>query len=175
MFQESVTLVLKHADISTDTTLDSVSNNVGSWSNGKQKTSWRINLRNLLGDHYGDNELFVLRLNQLAYAQANYPNDATIDQQLIVNISGLRFQNSTYSAITGNNSDRNQLVILNMATTGGTIDYSPNIAMCNFTIAGEYVTITIELLRTIDNQPVQYNLTKFPHMVYQFDIYAVKK
>lgn len=174
MFQESVTLVLKHADISTNITLDSVTNNVGSWSKGKQKTSWRLNLRNLLGDQYRDNELFVLRLNQMAYAQANFPNNV-IDQQLIVNISGLRFNNSTYSVITGNNSDRNQLVLLNMGTSGDTINYSPNIAMCNFTIAGEYVTITIELLRTIDNQPAQYNVAMFPHMVYQFDIYAVKK
>ena len=174
MFQESVTLVLKHADISTDTTLDSISNNVGSWSNGKQKTSWRINFRNLLGEQYRDNDLYVLRLNQLAYAQANFPN-ANADRQIIVNISGLRFQNSTYSVSSGNNTDRNQLVILNMATTSTTIDYSPNIAMCNFTISGEYVTITIELLRTIDNQPAQYNLEKFPHMVYQFDIYSVKK
>jgi hypothetical protein len=110
----------------------------------------------------------------LAYAQANFPN-ANADRQIIVNISGLRFQNSTYSVSSGNNTDRNQLVILNMATTSTTIDYSPNIAMCNFTISGEYVTITIELLRTIDNQPAQYNLEKFPHMVYQFDIYSVKK
>ena len=174
MFQESVTLVLKHADISTNTTLDNITNNIGRWSNGKQTTSWRINFRNLLGEQYRENDLYVLRLNQLAYSQDNFPNNA-IDQQLIVNISGLRFQNSSYSVITGNNSDRNQLVILNMATTGGTIDYSPNIAMCNFTISGEYATITIELLRTIDNQPAQYNVAKFPHMVYQFDIYAVKK
>ena len=160
MFQESVTLVLKHADISTDTTLASVSNSIGSWSNGKQKTSWR------------DNDLFTLRLNQVAYAQANFPNDV-IDQQVIVNISGLRFKNSTYSVSSGNNTQTNQLLILNIATTGATVDYSPNIAMCNFTISGEYVTITIELLRTIDNQPPQYNLATFPHMVYNFDIYAV--
>jgi hypothetical protein len=172
MFQESVTLVLKHADISTDTTLASVSNSIGSWSNGKQKTSWRVNLRNLLGDQFRDNDLFTLRLNQVAYAQANFPNDV-IDQQVIVNISGLRFKNSTYSVSSGNNTQTNQLLILNIATTGATVDYSPNIAMCNFTISGEYVTITIELLRTIDNQPPQYNLATFPHMVYNFDIYAV--
>jgi hypothetical protein len=175
MFQESVTLVLKHADISTDTTLDNVSNNVGSWSNGKQTTSWRVNFRNLLGENYRENDLYVLRLNQLSYAQANFPN-AVADRQVIVNISGLRFQNSTYSVSSGNNTDRNQLVLVNMATASTTLDYSPNIAICNFRISGEYVTITIELLRTIDNQPAQYGASdKFPHMVYQFDIYAVKK
>jgi len=175
MFQESVTLVLKHADISTDKTLDNVSNNVGSWSNGKQSTSWRVNLRNLLGEQYRENELYVLRLNQLSYAQANFPN-AVEDRQVIVNISGLRFQNSTYSVSSGNNTDRNQLVIVNMATTSTTVDYSPNIAMCNFKISSEHVTITIELLRTIDNQPAQYSVNDmFPHMVYQFDIYQVKK
>ena len=110
----------------------------------------------------------------MAYAQANFPN-AVIDQQVIINISGLQFKNSTYSVRSGNNTQTNQLVTLNMATTRGTVDYSPNIAMCNFTISGEYVAITIELLRTIDNQPAQCTATKFPHMVYNFDIYGVNK
>jgi hypothetical protein len=84
MFQETVSLILKHSDISTITELSSISNNVGSWSNGKGKTSWRINLRNVLGaDMYDNNEMFILRLNQIAYATANFPV-ASKDQQLII-------------------------------------------------------------------------------------------
>jgi K+-transporting ATPase A subunit len=49
MFLETVSLILKHSDISTTTTLDSASSNNGSWSNGKQKTTWWFNIRSLLG------------------------------------------------------------------------------------------------------------------------------
>ena len=42
MFNETVSLILKHADINTDTTLDSVSNSVGSWSNEKQSSDAQI-------------------------------------------------------------------------------------------------------------------------------------
>ena len=74
MFQETCSLVLKHSDISTDTTLATVFNSIGSWSNGKQSTTWRINLKKLLGPAmYDNNDMFVLRLNQIANASAGFP------------------------------------------------------------------------------------------------------
>jgi hypothetical protein len=66
MFLKTVSFSnLKHSEISTVTTTDSVSSNVGYWSNGKQKTTWNFNMRNLLGDKmYDANDMFfVLRLN----------------------------------------------------------------------------------------------------------------
>jgi hypothetical protein len=66
MFLESVSLVLKHSDISTALNTNPTANNVGTWSNGKQSTTWRFNMRHLLGDLYDEHDLFVLRLNQIS-------------------------------------------------------------------------------------------------------------
>jgi hypothetical protein len=174
MFQETVSLILKHSDISL-TSVNAVSNSVGSWSNGRQKTTFKVNLRRLLGNViYNDNEIFVLRLNQLAYATADFPNTA-IDQQLIVRVSGLNFINSTYNVVNQNAASYNQMVLVNMDTSASVVNYSPNIAMCNFGKSGENVEITIELVRTIDNLPAVWGVDFFPNCVYSFDIYGVKK
>jgi hypothetical protein len=176
MFQETISLILKHSDISTNKDLDSISNGVGSWSNGKQKTTWRVNLRNLMSNKiYDENDTFVLRLNQLSYATSAFPVTPA-DQQLIVNVSGLNFLNATYNVKTGNRSLAHQMLVLNMAVEADVIEYSPNIAIANFGKATDNVEITIELLRTIDNAvPMYYSPNRFPHMVYSFDIYPVKK
>ena len=175
MFQETVTLVLKHADISTDTTLASVSNSVGSWENGKQKTTFNVNLRKLLGNEmYDNNDLFVLRLNQFAYLTANFPA-SVYDNQLIFKMTGLNFRNSTYNQKTGNNTGRYQMMIMNLTTSSSqTISFSPNISMCNFMTSNEDVQITIELFRSFSDLAAQYGTEKFPHMCYSFDIYPVK-
>jgi hypothetical protein len=174
MFQETVSLILKHSDISL-TSVSAISNNIGSWSNGRQSTTWKVNLRKLLGNEiYNDNDIFVLRLNQLAYGTADFPNTA-IDQQLIIRVSGLNFINSSYNVASGNAGSYNQLVLVNMATSANVINYSPNIAMCNFGKSGENVEFTIELIRTIDNLPAVWGVNFFPNCVYSFDIYPVKK
>jgi hypothetical protein len=174
MFQETVSLILKHSDISL-TSVSEVSNTIGSWSNGRQKSTWIVNLRRLLSNViYNDNDVFVLRLNQLAYATAAFPNTA-IDQQLIVRVSGLNFINSSYNVATGNAASYNQMVLVNMDTSASVVNYSPNIGMCNFGKSGENVEITIELVRTIDNKPAVWGVDFFPNCVYSFDIYPVKK
>jgi hypothetical protein len=175
MFLETVSLVLKHSDISTSTTSITASSNNGSWSNGKQSTTWRLNMRNLLGNKmYDENDMFILRLNQFSYASANFPLSAK-DQQNIITLSGLNFINSTYNVSTGNKSSQHQMLLTNMSTAGAVENYSPNIAMCNFGKSQDNIELTIELIRTIDNLPAQYGAVQFPHCVYSFDIYPVKK
>jgi hypothetical protein len=175
MFLETVSLILKHSDISTSTTSDSVSNNVGSWSNGKQKTAFNFNLRDLLGNKmYDENDMFVLRLNQLSYSSANFPLTPK-DQQLVVTLSGLNFINSTYNVATGNSGSKQQMLLINMATAGAVESFSPNIAMCNFGKSSDNITLTIELIRTIDGLAGQYGASTYPHCVYSLDIYPVQK
>jgi hypothetical protein len=174
MFLESVSLLLKHSDISTSTTAVSANSQNGKWENGRQKTTWRINMKNLLGNEiYNNNDMFVLRLNQLSYSATNFPLSLK-DQQLIITLSGLNFSNSTYDVKSGNNNNKQQLVLLNMSTNAYVESYSPNIAMCNFTKSEDSVEITIELKRTIDNLSAENGVTIFPSMVYQFDIYSAK-
>jgi hypothetical protein len=89
MFLETVSLVLKHSDIAPATNTYPSATNAGVWSNGKQKTTFNFNLRNMLGSEmYDNNELFVLRLNQLSYAPIDFPL-APQDQQVVVTLSGL--------------------------------------------------------------------------------------
>jgi hypothetical protein len=175
MFLETVSLVLKHSDISTVTTSDTASSNNGSWSNGKQKTTWRLNMRNLLGNKmYDENDMFILRLNQFSYASANFPL-AVRDQQCVITLSGLNFINSTYNVATGNTGSKHQMLLTNMVPAGAVESYSPNIAMCNFGKSQDTVELTIELIRTIDGLAGQYGTSPFPHCVYSFDIFPVKK
>lgn len=175
MFNETVTLILKHADIDIDTSLVSASSNCGSWTNGKQSTTWNVNLRNLLGNViYDNNDLFVLRLNQFAYSTANFPA-SVYDNQLIFKMRGLNFRNSTYNPKTGNNSGEYQMLVANLITNASeTFSLSPNISMCNFMKSSENVQITIELFRSFSDLPAQYGVEKFPHMCFSFDIYPVK-
>jgi hypothetical protein len=62
-----------------------------------------------------------------------------------------------------------------MGISGGVESYPPNIAMCNFAKSNENINLTIELMRTIDGLAGQFMANFYPHMVYQFDIYPVKK
>ena len=174
MFLETVSLVLSHADISTTTTLNNVSNNVGSWKLGKQSTTWNFDLKQLLGSViYDKHDVFELRLNQLSYATSDFTNNS-INQQLIINLSGLDFSNSSYNVKSKNNSATCRLMLLNMSESAQTVDLSPNIAMCNFNKSSNTnVNLTIELIRTIDNLPAIYTTNPFPHSVYNFDIYGI--
>jgi hypothetical protein len=174
MFLETVSLVLKHSDIGPATNSYPTNSSVGTWSNGKQKTTFNFNMRNLLGNKmYDENDLFVLRLNQLSYAPIDFPL-AVQDQQVVVTLSGLNFVNSTYNVKTGNSSNKQQLVLLNMGISGGVESYPPNIAMCNFGKSSDNINLTIELIRTVDGLAGQFGANFYPHMVMQFDIYAVK-
>lgn len=176
-FLETITLLLKHSDISTNTNSVSESTNCGYWENGKQKSVWRVNLRTLLGNKmYDNNELFVIRLNQLSYDSVNFPS-TNKDQQLLLKMSGLNFVNSTYDVKTGNNSQIYQMCIQNfIPSESHTITYSPNVSMACFKKGSDNVEICIELFRATTDLPAIYGgVDKFPHMVYSFDIYAVKE
>ena len=176
MFLETATLILKHSDISTSVNDTTASSSAGNWTNGKQSTTWRVNLRELIGREVYDNHtIFCLRLNQLSLSTANFPNGIT-DQNLIIRLSGLEFLNSTYSTKTGNNTRSYNMLLLNMPTQATTYNYSPNISICNFKKSGDNVNLTIELIRMIDEQPAVFGVVdKFPHCAYSFDIYAIKE
>lgn len=176
MNQETISLVLRHADISTTTTADTASNSCGFWTNGKQSTTWNVNLRNLMGDTFDKYDVFVLRLNQTAFSSANFPSVANTDNLLLIQLSGLVFVNSSYNVALGNNSSVYPMVLTNIPTSTAVINnYCPNVSLCNFRKSGDNVQITIELIRMIDNTPAVYGLEKFPHGAYSFDIYPVKK
>lgn len=178
MFQETITLVLKHADISTEIDDITASSNAGSWTNGKQTTTFNINLINLLGEQmYNKNDFFVLRLNQIGYSAVNYALSDVYDTNLEINLSGLNFVNSTYDVKTGTNGNRYKACLVRIPpNTGGVLNLSPNVSICNFKKSTPNIQLTIELNRLIDGLPAQYGAVDlFPHMAYSFDIYPIKK
>ena len=119
-------------------------------------------------------DTFILRLNQISYGSANFPATANVDNQVIINMSGLNFINSTYRQKTGNNTNKYQMLICNIAKNlAQTFNYSPNISLCNFKKGNDNVELVFELIRCIDGLPPAYGVDKFPHMVYSFDIYPI--
>ena len=177
MFDETITLVLKHADISGTLTAVTASNQYGSWSNGKQTTNFQVNLKTLMGTMYNKYDTFCLRLNQIAYTSADFPATNNIDQQVIVQVSGLNFRNATYNQTRAVNSTNYQMVILNIEKSlAKVVDFAPNVSIANFQKSSEIVDLKFELIRCSDGLPAVYGTAdKFPHMTYSFDIYPVKQ
>jgi len=176
MFTETANLILRHSDISTDITLTSASNSSGSyWSNGKQTTTFRVNLRQLLGNMWEKYDTFCIRLNQHSFSSANFPAVTNTDNQLLFFMSGLSFVNCTYNVVTGTNTNRYCFYQANIpSSTTQTVTLSPNVSIGNFKKTNEWVDITIELIRAIDGTSAQFGASaKFPHMVYSFDIYGI--
>lgn len=179
MFSQTANLVLKHADISTDTTLLEANNNGSYWTNGKQKTLFQVNLKRVLGTLWDDYDEFVLRLNQFSNAFATYAVTIGSDTQWIVNISGLNFKNATYNVSSKNLTTRYQAQMVYVPNNSAqTLTYPPNVSVCNFykNPNSEIVELTFELLRMVDNTPIQSgNTERIPHCCWVFDIIPVGK
>lgn len=179
MFNETINLILKHSDIDTDPTKDTAVATNGYWINGKQKTVFYVNMRRLLGDMWNKYDDFVLRLNQFSNGFSTYATTVNVDNQWIINVSGLNWINATYYQPSGNNQQRYQmLMVLVPNNAAQTFTYGPNVSICNFKKDPnkEVVELTFEFLRMLDNGPVVGgNTEKIPHCGFNFDIYPVKK
>ena len=167
-----VSFTLSHADINTDTTLDTASAPCGSWSGGKQRTTWNVDLSKLMGDLYQPG-IYALRLNQFVHSAANY-YDYETDSINVFLMSGLTWSNSSYSVATNSNSDKMQLMMHNLIETSECINYSSNVGTASFIIDHQpQVRLTIELVNAITLLPTTYETEKLGHMVFNFDIFPV--
>jgi hypothetical protein len=168
-------LTLKTSDISivTDEKFDS---DIGGWSNYKQKQYFNINIKKIMGNEmYDKYDTFMLRLNQISYSASNAFSGVD-KRQCFVQVEGLQFLNATYNARTGNNSNKYVMYAFNVLTTSNTIDLAPNISICNFQKSGENITLSFELIQTIDNlAPTRSNNASFPLFLYNFDIIGINK
>ena len=167
-------LVLKHADISTTTTTQTVNNSVGGWSNFKQTTYWNVNLKNLLGDEYNKYEKFGIRLNQWSSISAPYPVSTTLDINHLVMMSGLNWENSAYSQLNGTNTNKAPLIMIILnASTNSIINYQQNASVNIFKKSTENVQIQIEHFRMADNTIIQSTIG-LPHSGLSFGIFGVE-
>jgi hypothetical protein len=167
-----VSFTLSHSDIDTDTSLDTASASCGSWSGGKQRTTWNVDLERLMGDLYKPG-VYALRLNQFVHSAADYFNDDAASMNIFM-MSGLKWSNSSYSVATNSNSDKMQLIMHNLIETSECINYSSNVGSANFIIDHQsQVRLTIELINAITLLPTAYVNETLPHMLFNFDIYSV--
>jgi len=174
MFQ-SANLVLKHCSISESMTDQTASSAVGSWSNYKQTTRWRVNLRDVIGhDAYDKHEKFCLRLNSLSYNNSGNFSVAGKDESLYARVSGLNWLNSSYDVKTKSNTGGYPATILYMPkNTARTLYYTSNVSNAFFSKTQNDVTIQIELLRTVDDLPPELAAT-LPHFMYSFQIIPIE-
>lgn len=167
-------LILRHSDISTTTSTQTVDNNVGGWSNYKQTTYWYVNLKSLLGEDYDKYDKYCIRLNQANFASANYPTSTSTDINWISYMSGLNWVNSSYNCVTQNNSNKAPLGLFYIpASTNLSFSFN-NFNLTNFFRKGDnLVRIQIEHFKVTDGTIIG-STTGLPHSVYSFDVFGVK-
>lgn len=176
MIQQSSSLVLKHSDISSTKNAQTASSSAGDWTNYKQSTRFRVDLRTAIGQEiYSKHDRFILRLNCISWTSAN-STLAAQDRQVVVRLSGLPWINSSYSCATGTNRAFYDACVINLVPDEArTLYFTPNISMAQFGKVDQ-ATIQVELIRTIDGVASAYGgVDSFPHMCMHFDIYPVKE
>jgi hypothetical protein len=141
---------------------------------GRQSTTFAVNLEHLLGLDYDREATYVLRLCQIAYGASDfYTTELTsINGMCIIEMSGLDFINSTYTA--GTDQGKYPLCVLNIADDVASVhDFSPSISSTRFRISNPRVNLKFDLIRAIDGAPAEYKIEQFPDMVYNFSITKV--
>jgi hypothetical protein len=110
-----MTLLLKSNDISPYANIPHASfttiftNNAGTCTGSRTNASFNINLENLLGEEYNNNDIFKLELLEYSYSYKNNSNDWTYGQYFLQNvntnlctkITGLNFINGKSSCLLG--------------------------------------------------------------------------
>lgn len=167
-------LILRHSDISTTTTTQTIDNAVGGWSNYKQTTYWYVNLKTLLNEDWDKYDKFCIRLNQVNFANAGaYPTGTSTDINWVSYMSGLNWVNSSYNVATNTNTNRAPLGLFIVQASANTAFSFNQHNLTNFFRKGDnFVKIQIEHFRVTDGQPVATTIG-LPHTVWSFDVFGV--
>jgi hypothetical protein len=165
-----MSLILKHCDINTDTTLTSATTPHGYWSNRKISTTWRVNLARLLGDEmFRNHRFYKLTLNQFSKSSANF-GAGQADSQLMFVMSGMPTYNATYDITSNTHTRKYHFMTMDLAYTGQTFTFTENVSSCIIQPTNEDINITIDLVRAIDGTTPGHGTDAFPHCVYNFSI-----
>jgi len=168
------TLVLRHNDISTTTTTQTVDATTGGWSNYKQTTYWNVNLKTLLGSEWDKYEIFCIRLVQASFASVNYPTSSTTDVSWLSYMSGLNWYNSSFNQATNSNQSRAFMGAFVVAASTNAVQSFNNNSITNFFRKGDnYVRIQIEHFRLTDGAIVG-STTGLPQTAWHFEIFGVE-
>ena len=166
-------LYLRHCDIQTTTTTQTVDNANGGWSAYKQTTYWYVNMKTLLGSSWDKYSVFSIGLKSVINANVAYPTSATTDVNWNSFISGLNWCETSYNPVTKNQSNRAFLFSAVIPTSSNNITYF-NLPANNLFYKGDaLVKIQVEHFRTVDGLPVS-STVGLPHSVFVFDIKGVE-
>jgi hypothetical protein len=184
---QSVNLVLKTTQISSDNTVAnyyglSVKNNNGSYiTNYRTSFQWtNINMKTLLGDMFEKFERFNICLNFVAGAATGGVADNTVNidnRNLQVKLSGLPFT-SSYNQPTLNNNNSVVMTVVTIPSTAVTTWVNNYFTVQYYTFTKQsIVNLSIDL-HTVqgDTNPIPDALTKMiGHCIFSFNIYGVEK
>lgn len=154
---ESSTLVLRTINSTNDT--------------NRTSYTWRINLRQVLGNLYNKYDRFKICLTHWATSQA--PNGFTTDDlHNILFMTGLTWENQTYDTVTNGLRERAAISTLRFTNNGATIlPYTGEVGQVfrkpNFDETN--VNLSIEKVNG-----AAFPALAYPHSVFVFTIYGVK-
>ena len=170
----STVLILRHGDISTTTTTQTVDNAVGGWSNYKQTVYWNVDLKALLGEQWNDYNIFGIRLMGNISTGLAYPTSGTLDVIWNSYISGLNWVNSSYSVVNKCNTHRAPLGFINTPNnSNGQNIFGINGRINYFSKGNSMVRIQFEHFRITDGSIIQ-STVGLPHSCFNLEIYPIK-
>jgi len=125
------------------------------------KMVWKnINLRDILGDIYDKYDFFNICLNTVSTAQANLIDGSLDSRNISLKISGLSFSNQGYVSKTLSNNNNSTIIgTFNFTPSASSTQYYYGCNMATFRKSQDYVDITIEYPRILDEVVSNSNLT----------------
>ena len=170
------TFSLRSTDISTLDIERYAASSVGCWSNGRQRQVFRVDLESLMGKHeYDNNEVFEIRLSRIENANNEWVDSGSgrcIKHQL----SGLQFIGKDYDVATRCRFPHFSMTSNTIERSPGSINFLPTENIARFVKGpSKVVDLAIELFYNIDGTPCQYDGKCMPKMVWDFEMYPIKK
>jgi hypothetical protein len=166
---------LKSNDISTSDVFGDypVTNGVGTINAARTSITWySVNFENILNGLYKDYEVFNLRLNSVSYTNQAAFGVAAFDRLDYFKISGLPWENNSYSTTRKCNIAGTVLGAVNFQQGAANTIAFDNSFIATFR-KQKTANITIDLLTLDGNAPALNANTQFPRISWYFDIIPV--
>ena len=167
---------LKHSDISSNLLATSASSPCGYWTNGKARTTWYLNLKNLLGSQWDEYDEFMITLNQFSNTYSTYAF-TTQDFQWIIKFSGLNFINTGYNQATNNYNGVWEMLNARVQNATPNTQNFTDIIKARFRKGDPYVALNFDIVRLSDGNFITAGTTDptIPSIGLSFSITPIPK
>jgi len=167
---------LKSNDISTSDVFADypVNNNVGTINALRTSITWySVNLENILNGLYHDYDMFNIRLNSVSYTSSAGFGTTPFDRLNYFQISGLPWENNSYSTTRKCNTGSTVLGAVNFAVATPTTLLFDNTFIATFR-RQQTANISINLLTLDGLIPTTIGNTQWPRISWYFDIIPIQ-